>query len=702
MADLKFFVILVMVLVAKEGVFSCSLRSHKHGSSHPCLPLTSDSTSDSQLTPVLNTISSPDSSSSPSTSLSSVHGNGSAISSIPTISPDMSSQGSIPFIPPTASVPTDNMDILNSLIQLLSSPAFSTLHASKTQTPDKSVLPSISTSNALQPSASTSMPHSTSLPCASGSTSSSSSSILPAGPSYGSIPSILNTIQIPKLPHSVSTPSSGTNTDLKNTLIKISSLVPSAPYLSTSKPTPLSPPCSLFTPALNKNVVPGKKPCAILSHPVGASLSVLPGVLRGSPSSSNHSVQILVSEKLPAPVPEHVPEIAPEEFPAPSNVPVSIPIVTSTSTPTSFSNINPALIDLLRKLFVASQAKTGLSFPPIPTKTHAIPTFNAAPVSAPDIKPHTISPACGTSSESSSSCSSSILHNQSNGSISRLQQILMSMTPPPVSSVSFGYNPEFMKLLIKNLLFNQTSSLPPSSSLYSLLRAKLNTTPIAPFAPNPIPASTTYRPLSELNPNVFNVSSNNIFDSAPAGSDTNQNTSISNDQYLTSILINILTSSNASKTSLLPCLPSTNSDSISSLNTTPVSYVPCIPPLSSLPDILNKFPNLTPSTNPSFPGLIPSPIIPSLPNIKPFPERLQNLNPVPTLTPTSYPLLPKSDINLCRSKHKGSLQLSSSTSTAVDPCLQNAIRPHTLHLPLPCSLSHTKLSSGCKHVLPAI
>jgi len=427
-------------------------------------------------------------------------------------------------------------------------------------------------------------------------------------------------------------------------------------------------------------------------------LSELPDVLRGSPSSSNRPVLLPVPEKsstlTPAPVLEHGPEIAPEEFPAPSNVQVSIPAETSKSTSTSSYSYNPAFVNFLHKLLVASQAKIEFSSSPLPTKTHVTTTLNPTPVSAPSIKPPTISPACGISSESSSSCSSSIIHNHSNGSISRLQQILMSMAPPPVSGISFGYNPEFMKLLIKNLLSNHTSSLPPLPSLNSIIQAKLNTTSIVPLDSNPIPTSTTNRPLSELNPNVFNISSNNTFDS---GSDTNQNASISNDQFLTNILINLLTSSNASNTSLLPCLPSTNSNSISTLNTTSVSSVPCIPPFNSLPDILSKITNLKPGFNPSFPGLIPSPIITSLPNIKPFSEKVKNLNLLPTLTPTSYPLSSSSDINLCRSKYKKPLQLLSSTSTAVDPCLKNVIRPHTPHLPLPCSLSHTKLSSGCKH-----
>ncbi|XP_001942563.1 mucin-5AC-like [Acyrthosiphon pisum] len=703
MADLKIFVIVLMVFIAKDSAFSCSLRSHKRGLSHPCLPSTSDSTSNSHLTPVSNTISSPsDSSFSTSSSSSGVHANGTAISSTPTLAPDTSSLGSIPFIPTTPSAPTDNTDILNSLIQLLLSPTFSTLHSGKTQTSDKSNLPSPSTPNASQSPASVSKPHTTSLPCAPVSASSSSSSILLASPPCGSASSILNTVQIPKLPYSESTPSSSTNPDSTNILNKVSSLVPSLPYLPTSKPTPLSLLCPLFTPTLNKNVVSDKKPCAILSHPVGSSLSVLPGVLRGSSSTSNRPVPVPASEKSPAPVLEHEPEIVPEEFPAPSNVPVSIPAVTSTYTPTSIPSFNPAFINLLHKVLVASQAKNGSSL--IPNKTHVIHTLNATSLSDPDIKPHIVSPACGTSPESSSYCPSSTLHNQSNGSIYRLQHILRSMTSPPVSGISFGYNPEFMKLLIKNLLSNQTSSLPPLSSLYSLLQTKLNTTTIVPLIPNPITTSTTSRPLSELNPNVFNISSNNTFDSATTGSDTNQNISISNDQYqyLTNILINHLTSSNASKISLLPCLPSANSHSISTLNSTPISSVPCIPPFSSLPDILSKLSSLTPGSNPSLPGLIPSPIITSLPNVKLFSEQVKNVTPVPILTPTSYPLSPTSDINLCRSKHKGRLRLSCSTSTAVDPCFQNVIRPHTPHLPLPCSLSHTKLSSGCKHVLPAV
>ncbi|KAL5236543.1 hypothetical protein ACI65C_003953 [Semiaphis heraclei] len=680
--------------IITDGAFSCSLRSHKHGSSHPCLPSTSDSTSKTHLTPISNTISPPfDPSSSPSSSSSS-HAISSAISSTPTLSPDTSSPGSIPFILPTPSVPTDNTDIFNSIIQLLSSPAFSALKVGKTSTPDKSTLASPPTSNASQSSAvSVSNPHPTSLLCAPGSTS-SASSILPTGlPCGGSVSSILNTVQIPKLPYSPSTPASGANGDLSNFLVKISSLVPSPPYLSTSKPTPLSPPCPLFTPTSNKNVLPGKKPCSI-SHPAGPLLSGLPDALRGSPSSSNRPVPLPVPEKFstltPAPVLEHGPEIAPEEFPAPSNVPVSIPVETSTSTLTSSYSYNPDFVNFLHKLLVASQAKFEFSSSPLPTKTHVTTTLNPTPVSAPSIKPPTISPACGILSESSSSCSSSIIHNHSNSSISRLQQILMSMTPLPASGISFGYNPEFMKLLIKNLLSNHTSSLPPLPSLNSIIQAKLNTTPIVPLDSNPIPTSTTNRPLPELNPNVFNTSSNNTFDS---GSDTNQNTSISNDQFLTNILIKLLTSSNSSNTSLLPCLPSTNSNSISTLNTS----VPCIPPFISLPDILSKIPNLKPGSNPPFPGLIPSPIVTSLPNIKPFSEKVKNLNLLPTLTPTSYPLSSSSDTNLCRLKHKKPLQLPSSTSTAVDPCLKNILRPNTPHLPLPCSLSHTKLSSGCKH-----
>ncbi|KAL4100912.1 hypothetical protein QTP88_020937 [Uroleucon formosanum] len=700
MADLKIFVIVVMMFVTKDSAFSCSLRSHKHGSSHPCWPSTSDSTSNSHLIPVSNTISSPsDSSFNLSSSSSSVHANGSAISSTPTLHPNTSSLGSIPFIPTTPSAPTDNMNILNSLIQLLSSPAFSTLHSGKTQTSDKLILTSPSTSNASQSSASVSKPHTTSLPCAPVSTS-SSSNILSASPPCGTASSILNTVQISKLPYSESTPSSGTNPDFTNILTKVSSLVPSLPYLSTSKPTPLLLSYPLFTPTLNKNVVPGKKPCAILSHPVGPSLNVLPGVLHSSSSSSNRPVPVPVSEKspalTPAPVLQHKPEIVPEEFPAPSNVPDSIPVVTSTSTSTSLSSFNPASINLLHKLLVASQAKTGSSL--IPNKTYVIHTLNATSISDPDIKPHIISSACGTSSESSSSCSSSILHNQSNGSISHLQHILMSMTPPPASGISFGYNPEFMKLLIKNLLFNQTSTLP---SLSSLLQTKLNTTTIIPLILNPTTTSTTSIPLSELNSNVFNMSSNNTFDSSPANSGTNKNISISNDQFLPNILTNHLTSSNVSKSFLLPCLPSTNSHSISTLNSTLVSSGPCISPFGSLSDILSKFSSLTPRLNPSFPGLIPSPIIKSLPNIKPFSEQVQNLTPVPIQTPTSYPSSPTSNINLCRSKHKGPLQLSSSTSIAVDPCFQNVIRPHTPHTP-PCSLSHTKLSSGCKHDLGVV
>jgi len=454
-------------------------------------------------------------------------------------------------------------------------------------------------------------------------------------------------------------------------------------------------------------VVPGTKPCA-MNHPVGPPLSILPSVPRGPSLPFYHPVPKVVPvptlenspAHTPAPSLELGPETPPEEFPATvpsSNVPVSIP-VTSTSTQSSFSGYNPAFINLLYKLLMSSQAQTSPSSSP-PIKTPSMPTSNATAVSAPDIKPHTILPACATPSGSSSACLSSVLPKTLNGSISNFHQMLMSMTPSPTSGISSGYNPEFMKLLIKHFLFNQTSSLPPFSSLFPLIQTKLNTTSIVPLTHNLLPTSTINTPLSELNPNVFNISSNNTFHSAPAGSENNQNISISNNQYLANILVKLLSSSNASKTSLLPCESSSSTHSISTLNTTPILSVPCIPPLSSLPDILGKFPSLTTVTNLSFPYLIPSPVPAPLPSIKQFPERVQILTPASTPTPILYPLSPSSDISPCHLKHKEPLQLSSSTLT-VNPCFQHVKKSHIPHFPSPCLLSPIKSSSGCEHLSP--
>ncbi|XP_060847086.1 mucin-2-like isoform X2 [Rhopalosiphum padi] len=574
MAGLKICIIAVLTLqVAKDGVFSCTLRSHKHGSSHACLPSTSDSTPILNLTPDSkpHSISPPcGSSGSPSSCSPSVRENGTAISSTPTLSPDMSSPGSKSLLPPTPSAPSNNTDILNSIIQLLSSPAYSTLQA-------------------------------------------------------------------------------------------------------------------------------GTKPC-VISHHVTPSLSILPRIPHGSFSPPNHQfhevLPVPAPEKsptlTPASFPEHGPETAPEEFPAASNVPVSIPVVTEVETPSLIFGYNPVLINLLLKLLQSNQAQTVSSSPLIPTKTYDIHAPNVTPVSVPNIKPHTISPAC-SSSDSTIPCLSNALHNQSNSSITPLQQIMTSLTPLPVSGISSGFNPEFMKLVIKNLLSNQNSSLTPLSSLIPLIQAKLNTT----STPSPIPTSTFNRPLSESNSNVFNTSSNNTFDSAPGPADTNQNLSINNNQDLTNILIKLMTSSNASKTSLVPCSSLPISYFGSTLNTTSSSPVLCIPSMS---DILSQFPSYKPDSKPSLSSLISNPIITPLSNIKSFPERVPNLIP----TPTSYPIPPSSDINLCRSKHKELLKLSSMTSTGVNPCLQNVKRPHTPHLPLPCSLPNTKLSSGCKHLSPAI
>jgi len=460
---------------------------------------------------------------------------------------------------------------------------------------------------------------------------------------------------------------------------------------------PFSPPCHLLTPTLNKIVVPGTKPC-VISHHVTPSLSILPRIPHGSFSPPNHQfhevLPVPAPEKspalTPASFPEHGPETAPEEFPAASNVPVSIPVVTEVETPSLIFGYNPVLINLLLKLLQSNQAQTVSSSPLIPTKTYDIHAPNVTPVSVPNIKPHTISPAC-SSSDSTIPCLSNALHNQSNSSITPLQQIMTSLTPLPVSGISSGFNPEFMKLVIKNLLSNQNSSLTPLSSLIPLIQAKLNTT----STPSPIPTSTFNRPLSESNSNVFNTSSNNTFDSAPGPADTNQNLSINNNQDLTNILIKLMTSSNASKTSLVPCSSLPISYFGSTLNTTSSSPVLCIPSMS---DILSQFPSYKPDSKPSLSSLISNPIITPLSNIKSFPERVPNLIP----TPTSYPIPPSSDINLCRSKHKELLKLSSMTSTGVNPCLQNVKRPHTPHLPLPCSLPNTKLSSGCKHLSPAI
>ncbi|XP_026817713.1 mucin-5AC-like [Rhopalosiphum maidis] len=698
MAGLKICIIAVLTLqVAKDGVFSCTLRSHKHGSSHACLPSTSDSTPILNITPDSkpHTISPPcGSSGSPSSCSPSVPANGTAISSTPTLSQDMSSPGSTSLLPPTPSAPSNNTDILNSIIQLLSSPAYSTLQAGKAPTPDKSILPSSSTSNAAQLPAFVSKPHTTSSPCAPGS-SSSSSSILP-NPSCGPAQSTFSTVPTPQLSNSASTPPSITNTDIINFLLNMSSSVSSPSSSSTSKPMPFSPPCHLLTPTLNKIVVPGTKPC-VISHHVTPSLSILPRIPHGSSSLPNHQfhevLPVPASEKspalTPASFPEHEPETAPEEFPAASNVPVSIPVVTSTYTPSLISGYNPVLINLLLKLLQSNQAQKVSSSPLIPTKTYDIHAPSVTPVSAPNIKPHTISPACSLS-DSTIPCLSNVLHNQSNSSITPLQQIMTSLTPLSVSGISSGYNPEFMKLVIKNLLSNQTSSLTPLSSLLPLIQAKLNTT----STPSPIPTSTFNKPLSKSNPNVFNTSSNNTFDSAPGPADTNQNLSINN-QDLTNILIKLLTSSNASKTSLVPCSSLPISYFGSTLNTTSLSPVLCIPSMS---DILSQFPSYKPDSKPSFSSIILSPIITPLPNIKSFPERVPNL----ISTPTSYPIPPSSDINLCRSKNKELLKLSSVTPTGVNPCLQNIIRPHTPHLPLPCSLPHTKLSSGCKHLSPTI
>jgi len=315
------------------------------------------------------------------------------------------------------------------------------------------------------------------------------------------------------------------------------------------------------------------------------------------------------------------------------------------------------------------------------------------------VNPHIASSTCATS-PGSNSCSSSVLPSLSNASnlpteftSVTIKPSLVRVPPIPVLApgINSGYNSAFMKHLIKHLLYHSAITPPPLSSSLSSAQSLVNTTPVPPPIPKiskPFLSSSSNGKSSALNHGVFNILPNKSSVPAPAPI-INPNVPSTNNSAIISLLCKLLLSPSVSKTTPSSLNPDATLDTTpgsSLVPNPPTSFAPPKSPFDSLSDVLSKFPNILSGSTMPFPGLIPIPIIP-LPLPKPFPEPfpvpfpepVPNIIPV-TPIPTHLPLL-----SCCHQKH---------------------LRPHhsTIRLPLTpplphlCSLSHSKLSSGCKNV----
>lgn len=482
----------------------------------------------------------------------------------------------------------------------------------------------------------------------------------------------------------------------------VDSVSPAPVPASTS--TPLSPLCSsLRTPAINTNSVPVP---VTIPAPFSDSTSFSsrsPGLSCGS--SSNLKVPTAVSA-IPSPkaiqktkFDNSSPRITAQT--KPFTPPVRVP----SSALSTLSGHNSAIINYLIKLSLCTQA-------PI-TVTSSTPTLAISKLCS-HIMPKLNTPSDLVPNPETSGFSSIPPHLKS-GSLSKAQPNLSgglfakpTLAPPPVpisiptstSGISSGYNPAFIKLLIKHLVSTPTSIIPHLLPSFNLTQPTLSTTTVPPLILNPFPKSNSSGPVSDLNPTVSNIMLNKSSILAPFSTPaptTVPKTSFSYNQDLINQLFKVLSaSSNDLKTPVTTTPISSSSP--------PFSYDSNSIPTSTLaPSLFSKSDSSTPSSFDSASiekSDLSSGSALTLPDDL-FPIAVTHLpvfNPLPTQVHGI--ISPKSSLpfGLCHRKHSLLSKLPSSPSSQIDvsPCLRTFLRPLAPLSP-PCLKSTLKLKSGCKH-----
>lgn len=595
-----------------------------------------------------------------------------------------------------------NQDFINHLIKLLTSVSVpATLPDQLVPFVSPSILQFSPTSNFTPVPIPDSKSHKISPLCTS--SSSTPSNVLPCPP-FGKV-SPSKRIPAPGLPLPVPTPTpletSGFLQKFMDLLQKPSSVTAS----STSPafhPPPLPPLLKLFTPALNTTPVtkPISKP-----HTMSSPCAPLPGSnsylskLPDHPilSSKSNSIPVIsVSTTISAPISAQTPNPTSALTSVSTTEPLQIP-----SSPVILGH-NSSIINLLFKnLFTptpkaSSTPVSTVSSASLTPSTSALrplftPTVSTPPVSTAIPERHNISSSCSSSS-GSSSCLSNSLSNVSYNSTQHHQQIPEHKTSPPVplsiltatSGVSSGYNPAFMKLLLKQLLSESASLSPP----IQLSLSTLNTTPISTSIPDEFPKSVPYKAVDEPNPGVFISFEDSQSDSAAASASVQTTTSSipsSHNEELRKYLLKFL--SNYQEP-----LSSPNSLSTSTVHTAPISteapsQTSSSPSVSSdvtISNSLSEFISLTSGPNLST-QLDPTSVKPN--HIQESVEETTaeiDSNSESTSAPKLSSLLSHKP---CCLKHRQTLQSSDSVLSVHDPCFQKIKRPLTSSLSSPCSLT---------------
>ncbi|XP_025421799.1 putative GPI-anchored protein pfl2 [Sipha flava] len=608
MDRLKIVLIVFVALVSKDGALSCSLQSHKSLCSSTKTNKISTPHYSSAPRP-LNTIPSRCDSSTSSSSCSPNAVPNPPNDLTPPSEPNSSSGTSLPI--PASTVKPKLMEfssysktLLNIIAKLLSS--------SEGTRPTASQIPPIPTLNPEQVLALDTKPCTIPRICNSLSSSSPISSglsnALPRQPCVLGSPSTV--AQVPSLPVSKPAPSisptnsfqtSSVRSDLLDFFFQLLKSVFGTKLSSTSKIKPSSLPCPIFKQTLNNNVemfTPSKSVTTTFNctSSFGSSTSS-----NGMPLISNLPPKITIPELIPEEFPVQLPKSNPTSSQAPVSILVPISAPTSTISIVSGQN-NSAIINLLIKCLLSNRAPTGE--PVSLTSNSSSPcslftsTINKTRITP--LKPQTAPVTCAKTF-GSNSCSSSV---------SILSPNLTLDSPPlsaPLTSTSgipYGYNPNFIKILINHLLSAHPTSLPASlNTSFPIFDTKFNTTSMFPSKPNTFPTSTSKGPLHELNNNLLGALLNKSYDLATKSTSsstpvsiTNPDASNSDNSVHTNPLCKVL-----SQTSITlkapPCLKSLNlhppkptlNIPVLSLNSTPLTTN----------TLLNKSYDLSPKSTPS-------------------------------------------------------------------------------------------------------
>lgn len=505
--------------------------------------------------------------------------------------------------------------------------------------------------------------------------------------------------------------SSSANNTSSRTQSTSSPVIPSN-LTSNSEPVPVQVPttCSSSASAFgssSSNVLSSRQPCGSPVTPVpnpqlppvapSTSFPIIPNNPRLTNLLLKLSSLIPVPAILPASKVTPAPSLCPLFTPAlnkDSSGPVSKPKVACCPNVPPLGAKSPCIFCGLSK-HKHSDSKPAQTFQIVPNSApeefpasipELLPTSATSTPASTTVPPPTLAPVprvnISTFSGHNSAVVNAFLKYLSSTQAPKSNTTVFTVTPPLVPippvpptlapGINSGYNLAFMKHLIKHLLYHSASIQPPPVAQFSV-----DTTP-ASLPKIPKPPTGSNGTSSALNHGGFDISPNQSTTPAPAPT-INQNASLTNNSAVISLLCKLLLSTSSVPNTTPSTIYSDPTSATTSIKVPPY-YTPS-PALSKqqfdlFTDILSKFSNILSGS--TIPAPVPGPNKPSsVP--KPFPEP-----PVPRLIPeTPAPTYPPL-LSGCHLKH-------------LRPHHSSITRPLTPSLPSPCSLSHSKLSSGCKH-----